>query len=151
MISTATDEAKVQKLFPNEDLHGLYEKRICFSYDLLEYILNTNKKMRDAFLDRCKKKLVEKSFKSLDFYDVYKISCAVSMGRYYLNFNSEGIFIVDPEKINVESEKIEFNVESAANFTFQIDENEKLNEKISTLEKRLNNLEIRMDKFEKKT
>ena len=151
MISTATDEAKVQKLFPNEDLHGLYEKRICFSYDLLEYILNTNKKMRDAFLDRCKKKLVEKSFKSLDFYDVYKISCAVSVGRYYLNFDSsEGIGIVDPEKINVD-EKIEFNVESAANFTFQIDENEKLNEKISTLEKRLNNLEIRMDKFEKKT
>ena len=36
MISTATDETKVQKLFPNEDLHGLYEKRICFSYELLE-------------------------------------------------------------------------------------------------------------------
>ncbi len=27
MISTATDEIKVQKLFPNEDLHGLYEKK----------------------------------------------------------------------------------------------------------------------------
>ena len=55
--------------------------------------------------------------------------------------------------------KFEFSVESAANFTFQkIDENEiqkmgenkKLNEKINTLEKRLNDLEIRMDKFEKK-
>jgi tRNA-dihydrouridine synthase len=40
MISTATDEAKVQKLFPNEDLHGLKYKRICFSYDLLKNICN---------------------------------------------------------------------------------------------------------------
>ena len=63
MISTATDETKVQKLFPNEDLHGLYEKRICFSYDLLEYILNTNKKMRDAFLDRCKKNWLKRVLK----------------------------------------------------------------------------------------
>ena len=52
MISTVTDEAKVQKLFPNEDLHGLYEKRICFSYELLKNILYANKKIRDAFLDR---------------------------------------------------------------------------------------------------
>ena len=63
MISTTTDEAKVQKLFPNEDLHGLYEKRICFSYDLLEYILNTNKKIRDAFLDRCKKNWLKRVLK----------------------------------------------------------------------------------------
>ena len=63
MISIVTDEAKVQKLFPNEDLHGLYEKRICFSYDLLEYILNTNKKMRDSFLDRCKKNWLKRVLK----------------------------------------------------------------------------------------
>ena len=72
------------------------------------------------------------------------------MGRFYLKIDSEVISVVDPEKINVD-EKIEFNVESTANFTFQINENEKLNEKISILEKRLNNLEIKMDKFEKKT
>ena len=101
-------------------------------------------------MGRCKKKLVEKSFKSLDFYDVYKISCVVSVDRYYLNFDSEGISIVDPEKINVESEKIEFNIESPANFTFQKMDDENINEKIKSLENRLNNLESRLDKLEKK-
>ena len=47
MISTAADETKVKKLFPNEDLHGLYEKRICFSYELLENIFNSNKKIKN--------------------------------------------------------------------------------------------------------
>ena len=60
MISNATDEAKVQKLFPNEDLHGLYEKRICFSYELLEFILNSSKQIRNAFLNQCLRKLNEK-------------------------------------------------------------------------------------------
>ena len=67
MISTATDEAKVQKLFPNEDLHGLKDQRICFSYDLLKCILESNKKIQNAFLNLCREKLIKKSFKSLDF------------------------------------------------------------------------------------
>ena len=60
MISTTTDEIKVQKLFPDEDLHGLYEKRICFSYELLEFILNSSKQIRNAFLNQCLRKLNEK-------------------------------------------------------------------------------------------
>ena len=96
------------------------------------------------------KKLVEKSFKSLDFNDVYKIICPVSVGRFYLKFDPEGISIVDLEKINAESEKIEFNVESAANFTFQKMDDENINEKIKSLENRLNNLESRLDKLERK-
>ena len=153
MISTATDEAKVQKLFPNEDLHGLNEKRICFSYELLETIFNTNKKIRDNFLVKCKAKLIKKSPKSLDFYDVYKILCRATVGRYYLKFDSEHLSYVDPDKIPVD-QKIEFSVESAANFTFQkIDDeniNENINEKIKSLKYRLNNLESRLDKLEKK-
>ena len=153
MISTATDEAKVQKLFPNEDLHGLKDKRICFSYDLLKCILESNKKIKNAFLNQCREKLIKKSFKSLDFYDVYKILCAVMVGRYYLKFDSEHLSYVDPDKIPVDH-KIEFSVESAANFTFQkIDDeniNENINEKIKSLENRLNNLESRLDKLEKK-
>ena len=148
MISTATDEAKVQKLFPNEDLYGLNEKRICFSYELLKNILYSNKKIQNAFLDLCKEKLIKKSFKSLDFYDVYKILCAVTVGRYYLKFDSEHLSYIDPDKIHVD--KIEFSVESAANFTFQKIDDENINEKIKSLENRLNNLESRLDKLEKK-
>ena len=102
--------------------------------------------MWDAFLDRCKKKLVEKSFKSLDFNDVYKILCAASVGRYYLKIDSEGTSIVDPNTIDV-SKKIE--VESAVNFTFQKMDDENVNEKIKSLEDRLNNLEGRLNKLEK--
>ena len=152
MISTATDEAQVQKLFPNEDLHGLKDKRICFSYDLLKCILESNKKIKNAFLNQCREKLIKKSFKSLDFYDVYKILCAVMVGRYYLKFDSEHLSYVDPDKIHVD--QIEFSMESAANFTFQkIDDeniNENINEKIKSLENRLNNLESRLDKLKKK-
>ena len=148
MISTATDEAKVQKLFPNEDLHGLKDKRICFSYDLLKCILESNKKIQNAFLNLCREKLIKKSFKSLDFYDVYKILCAVTVGRYYLKFDSEHLSYVDPDKIYID--QIEFSVESAANFTFQKIDDENINEKIKSLENRLNNLESRLDKLEKK-
>ena len=154
MISTAIDEAKVQKLFPNEDLHGLKDQRICFSYDLLKCILESNKKIQNAFLDLCKEKLIKKSFKSLDFYDVYKIFCAVIVGRYYLKIDEGKLSYVGPDKILVNPEKIELNMESAANFTFQkIDDeniNENINEKIKSLENRLNNLESRLDKLEKK-
>ena len=42
-------------------------------------------------------------------------------------------------------------MESPANFTFQkLDENENINEMVKSLEKRLNNLESRLDKLEKK-
>ena len=71
------------------------------------------------------------------------------MGRYFLKFDSERIRIVDPEIINVESKKIEFNVESPANFTFQKMHDENINEKIKSLENRLNNLESRLDKLKK--
>ena len=50
----------------------------------------------------------------------------------------------------MESEKIEFNVESLANFTFQKMDDDNINEKIKYLENRLNNLESRLDKLEKK-
>ena len=146
MISTATDEAKVQILFPNEDLHGLKDKRICFSYDLLKCILESNKKIQNAFLNLCREKLIKKSFKSLDFYDVYKILCAVIVGHYYLKFDSEHISYIDPNKINVD----QIDVESAVNFTFQKIDDENINEKIKSLENRLNNLENRLDKLEKK-
>ena len=97
--------------------------------------------------------LIKKSFKSLDFYDVKRIIYAVTGTKPI----SKVDFICEPNPI----EKIEFSVESAANFTFQkideneneiqkMGENEQLNEIISTLEKRLNDLEIRIDKFEKK-
>ena len=148
MISTATDEAKVQKLFPNEDLHGLKNNRICFSYEQLEYLLDTNQKIQNTFLVLCKEKLIKKSFKSLDFYDVYKILCGVTVGRYFLKFGSGDVGYIDPDKIPV-NQKIEFSVESAAKFTFQkIDYD--INEKIKSLENRLNNLESRLDKLEKK-
>ena len=137
MISTSIDEAKVQKLFPNEDLNGLNEKRICFSYELLKNILCTSKQIRDNFLDKCKEKLIKKNFKSLDFYDVYKIMCVVTVGRYYLKIDSEELGIVDPEKINVN----EFNVESPANFTFQKMDDENVKEKIKSLENRFDKLE----------
>ena len=152
MISTATatDEAKVQKLFPNEDLLGLKYQRICFSYEQLKYLLDTNQKIQHDVLVLCQEKLIKKSFKSLDFYDVYKILCAVTVGRYYLKFDSEELSFVDPEKIFVNPEKIEFNVEYTANFTFQKMDDENINEKIKSLENRLNNLESRLDKLEKK-
>ena len=96
-----------------------------------------------------KEKLIKKSFKSLDFYDIYKILCVVTVGRYYLKFDSEHLSYVDPDKIPVD-QKIEFSVESAANFTFQKIDDENINEKIKSLENRLNNLESRLDKLEKK-
>ena len=163
MISVTEDEMK--KTYPNEDLHDLKENRICFSLKNLEFVLYFNQKQKKAFVKLCREALIKKSFKSLDFYDANIIIYAV-VGRYI----SKVDFIHGPDP-----EKIKFSVESAANFTFQkIDENEnlneiqkidenknlneiqkmggneKLNEKIRTLEKRLNNLEIRMDKFEKK-
>ena len=80
----------------------------------MKNILYSNKKIQDAFLGKCKEKLIEKKFKSLDFYDVYKILCAVMVGRYYLKFDSEHLSYVDPDKIPVKQK-----MESAANFTFQ--------------------------------
>ena len=98
--------------------------------------------------------LIKKSFKSLDFYDVKRIIYAVTGTKPI----SKVDFICEPNPI----EKIEFSVESAANFTFQkiedenlneiqkIGGNKGLNERVSTLDKRLHDLEIRMDKFENK-
>ena len=139
MISTPTDETKVQKLFQNKDQHRLNEKRICFSYELLE---NIQKNSRCLFRP-VQKKIVWKEIKSLDFYDVLQSIC-----RFYLKFDSERISIVDPEKIDVD-EKIEFNVESAENSTFQKMDDENINEKIKSLENRLNNLESRLVSLKK--
>ena len=61
--------------------------------------------------------------------------------------DSGRISMVDPKTIDV-SEKIK--VESALNFIFQKMDDENINEKIRSLENRLNNLEIRLDKLEKK-
>ena len=155
MISVTEDEMK--KTYPNEDLHDLKENRICFSLKDLEFVLYFNQKQKKAFVKLCREALIIKHFKSLDFYDVKKIIYAVAGPSI-----SKVDFIHGPDPV----EKNKFSVESAANFTFQkIDENEnlneiqkidenkeneKLNEKIRTLEKRLNNLEIRMNEFEKK-
>ena len=89
---------------------------------------------------------MKKKYKSLDFYDVYKILCAASTGRFYLKFDSGRISMVDPKAIDV-SEKIK--VESALNFTFQKMDDENINEKIRSLENRLKNVENRLDKLEK--
>jgi len=118
MISITEDEMK--KTYPNEDLHGLTENRICFSLKDLEFVLYFNQKQKKAFVKLCREALIKKSFKSLDFYDVTKIIYAVA-GPYI----SKVDFIHGPDPV----EKNKFSVESAANFTFQkIDENENLNE-----------------------
>ena len=138
-------EDMVQKMYPNEDLHGLNKKRICFSLDQLKFTLSfaSNKKKRELFLEFCQQMLIKKSFKSLDFYDVYRLTDAVTGVK--LIKNPDFLYHSDP------IEKIEFPVESPANFTFQkLDENENINEKVKSLEKRLNNLESRLDKLEKK-
>ena len=45
------DEIMVQKMYPKEDLHGLNEKRICFSLVQLKFTLSfgSNKKKRSLF------------------------------------------------------------------------------------------------------
>ena len=140
------DEIMVQKMYPDEDLHGLSEKRICFSLNQLEFTLemSTNKKKKEAFLKFCKEMLIKKSFKSLDFYDVYRlIKSVIGVGH-----------IKRPDFLNepIPNEKIEFSVESLSNFSFQqkLDERENIYEKVNSLEKRLNNLEKRLERVEKK-
>ena len=87
--------------------------------------------------------LIKKSFKSLDFYEVYRFTNSVTGIK--LIKKPDCLYHSDP------IEKIQFPVESPANFTFQkLDENENINEKVKSLEKGLNNLESRLDKLEKK-
>ena len=101
MISITEDEMK--KTYPNEDLHGLTENRICFSLKDLEFVLYFNQKQKKAFVKLCRDALIKKKFKSLDFYDVNKIIYAVAGPRI-----SKVDFIHGPDP-----EKIKFSVESA--------------------------------------
>ena len=156
MIAMTEDEIMVQNMYPDEDLHGLDKKRICFSLNQLIFTLefSSNKKKKKAFLEFCEEMLIKKGFKSLDFYDVDRLINSV-IGIKHIK---KPDFLSDSNPI----EKIEFSVESAANFTFhkiedenlneikRIGGNKELNERISTLEKRLRDLEVRMDKFENK-
>ncbi len=75
MISLTKDEIMVQEMNPDEDLHGLDKKRICFSLDQLKFTLefSSNKNKKKAFLDFCQQMLIKKEFKSLDFYDVERL------------------------------------------------------------------------------
>ena len=130
------DEIMVQKMYPKEDLHGLNEKRICFSLVQLKFTLSfgSNKKKRESFLDFCQEMLIKKGFKSLDFYDVYRLIDAV--------IENKPIKTPDFLCYSNPIEEIDFSVESAVNFTFQkLDEieNININEKVKYLEKRLNN------------
>ena len=138
------DEIMVQKMYPNEDLHGLSEKRICFSLNQLKFALYLNLQKKKRFLEFCEQMLIKNSFKSLDFYDVYRlISAVVGVGP-----------IKTPDFLNnsIPNENIEFSVESLSNFSFQqkSDERENIYEKVNSLEKRLNDLEKRLKTLEKK-
>ena len=51
MKAMTEDEIKIQKKYPNEDLHGLNENRICFSLNDLKFVLGfaSNKKRGKPF------------------------------------------------------------------------------------------------------
>ena len=85
-------------------------------------------------MDFCQQILIKKYFKSLDFYDVYRLIDAV--------IENKPIKTPDFLCYSNPIEEIDFSVESAVNFTFQkLDEieNININEKVKYLEKRLNN------------
>ena len=143
MRAAATeDEIRMQELYPNEDLHGLNENRICFSLNDLKFVLGfaSNKKKRETFLSLCEQMLIKKGFKSLDFYDLQGIIRVV--------IGVKSISELDVLYKPIPFQKIEPNVEEELNFTFQnINVNENINEKVKSLEMRLNDLESRLDKL----
>ena len=119
----------------------------------------------NILVDLCEKELKKKKGKSLDFYDTSNLIDQAlkewkKMEKDKLNSNKLKKVTFKEEKEVLEEEEDE--KEEEANFTFQkiedenlneikkIGGNKELNERIITLEKRLNDLEIRMDKFEGK-